>query len=648
MTMEKMFTPIKIGNCEIPNRFAVTAMVSNMCTAEGYATERYLKYHEAKAKGGFGLIITEDYGINRHAAGYKNVAGLYKEDQIDGHKKMTDAVHQHGSKIFAQIYHAGRQAHSGINGGKQAAAVSPIHCPWNREIPHELTIPEIKELVREFGITAGYAKQAGFDGIEIHAGNGYLIAGFLSFYQNKRLDEYGGCFNNRIRLLHEVYDAMREAVGPDFPIMVRFSADEHTLSGRTISESRMLAKCLEEWGVDAINCSNGVYGTYNPGQVSPSYQPNAWTTSNAAELKKVVKIPVLGCNSVDDPLMAESLVENGICDLVGMARCSLADPEIPNKAKAGRHDEIRPCIRCMQGCVTSTYMQIPLRCCVNPELGNEYKYTYENKPQPKKVLIIGGGPAGMEAAIAAARMGHGVTLWEKESQLGGQFIAAAYPPGKGEFVTFTCYLINQLKKLAVTVETGKEATPEMVKAFGADKVIIATGGLPNRPGIPGMNRDNIYLAEEVLRGRVAVEGRILIAGGGEVGIETAMYLAETERGAITVFEMSEAIAEKADGTKVVAMKKMLAEREVQVMTSTKVLEICENGVLVSQQCDRDVTTKLIPYDAVIVSMGYHANNNLANSLKDELGDKMVVIGDAIQPSNAMDAGLNGFDVGYFI
>lgn len=648
MTMSKMFTPIKIGTCEIPNRFVVTAMVSNMCTEEGYATERYVKYHEAKAKGGFGLIITEDYGINRHAAGYKNVAGLYMEDQIEGHKKMTDAVHQHGSKIFAQIYHAGRQAHSGINGGKQAVAVSSIPCPWNREIPHELTIEEIHELVEDFGITAGNAKQAGFDGIEIHAGNGYLIAGFLSFYQNKRLDVYGGCFENRIRLLHEVYDAMRQAVGPNFPIMVRFSADEHTLSGRTIAESRMVARRLEEWGVDAINCSNGVYGTYNPGQVSPSYQPSAWTTSNAAELKKVVKIPVLGSNSVDDPQMAESLVENGICDLVGMARCSLADPEIPNKAKEGRFDEIRPCIRCMQGCVTSTYLQIPLRCCVNPELGNEFKYNYENKPEPKKVLVIGGGPGGMEAAIAAARMGHEVTLWEKENQLGGQFIAAAYPPGKGEFVTFTCYLINELKKQGVTVEAGKEATVEMIKAFDADKVVIATGGLPNKPGIPGINRVNVYFAEDVLRGRVPVEGRILIAGGGEVGIETAMFLAETERGKITVFEMSDVIAEKADGTKVVAMKKMLNEREVKVMTNTRVIEICENGMLVSQKCGLDSNTELIPYDAVVVSMGYHANDTLANQLKDVLGDKMVVIGDALQPSNAMEAATTGFDVGYYI
>lgn len=640
--MKAMYTPVKIGNCEIPNRFAVTAMVTNMCTEDGYATEQYIKYHEAKAKGGFGLIITEDYGINRHAAGYLRVAGLYDEAQIPGHKEMTDAVHKHGSKIFAQIYHAGRQSKSTVNGGAQIVAASAMSCPWNREMAKELTKEEIKQIVKEFGITAGNAKKAGFDGIEIHAGNGYLIAGFLSFYQNKRVDEYGGCFHNRIRLLHEVYDSCREAVGEDFPIMVRFSADEHTLSGRTLAESRMLAKELEKWGVDAINCSNGVYGTYNPGQVSPSYRPHAWTIENAKELKSIVNIPVLGSNSVDDPLLAASYIDEGYCDLVGMARCSLADPEMPNKAKEGRFDEIRPCIRCMQGCVSGTYLQVPIRCLMNPELGHEYEYTFEDEVQPKKVLIVGGGVAGAYAAIAASRRGHDVTIWEKSDRLGGQFIAAAFPPGKGDFITLSCYLNAVVGKLPIHVEFNKAATAEDILSFGADKVIIATGGLPNRPRIPGIDQPNIFMAEDILTGKVQVEGRILVAGGGEVGIETAMYLADAERGKIAVVEMTGAIAEKADGTKVVSMKKFLNEREVDVFTNTKVLEFTATGVLL----EREGQTVHYPCDAVIVSMGYHPNTELYDGLKDQLGEKLVVIGDAKVCTNAMEAGTEGFAAGY--
>lgn len=642
MNYDNLFTPITINGCTIPNRIAVTAMVCSMCTEDGDATERYLKYHEAKAKGGYGLIITEDYRVNANAGGYKYVAGIYRDSQIEGHRKVTEAVHKYGSRIFAQIYHAGRQSSSDVNGGAQIVAPSPTSSPWNRETARELTIPEITEIVEDFGRTAANVKKAGFDGIEIHAGNGYLIAGFMSFHSNKRTDKYGGCFKNRMRFFDEVYAACREAVGPDFPIMVRFSADEHTLSGRGIEESKMVARHMESLGVDAINCSNGIYGTFNPGQVAPSFQPHAWTIQNARMLKEVVNIPVLGVNSIDDPAMAESILAQGYCDIVGMARCSLADPEMPNKAKAGQEELIRPCIRCMQGCVTSTYMQIPMRCCVNPELNKEFEYTYENKPEPKKVLIVGGGPAGMQAAIAAARMGHDVTLWEKTDALGGQFIAAAYPPGKGDYVTYTCYMINECERLGVKIEMNREAKADDIRSFGADKIILATGGLPNVPAIPGVDRENVYFGEDILRGRVLPEGRILIAGGGEVGVDTAMHLADAERGEITIAQRSGVLAKGADGTRVVGMKKFLAERGVNIKMHTRVLEIRDGGALL----ETDGQPCFFPCDHVVLAMGYHPNNALLIELND-LADKLVAVGDMIECRSAMDAGEEGFRAGYY-
>ena len=641
MKMENMFTPFKIGSCEIPNRFAVTAMVTNMCDEQGYATEQYIRYHEAKAKGGYGLIITEDYAVSEHAGGYRRVARIYDESMIDGHKRMVDAVHQYGTKIFCQIYHAGHQSNSGVNGGVPIVNASPIACAWNREMPRELTVEEIHQIVKDFGVTARNAKRAGFDGVEIHAGNGYLIAGFLSFFQNKRTDRYGGCFQNRVRILQEIYQEIRSQVGDSYPIQVRFSAEEHTVDGRTMAESRMLAKLLEEWGVDAINCSNGVYGSYNLAQVSTSYMPHAWTAGNAAEIKKLVKIPVMAVNSIDDPLMAESLVRDGFCDFVGMSRCSLADPEMPNKAREGRFDEIRPCVRCVQGCTGFVIKQVPIRCCVNPEMGNEYRYTFADQPEPKKVLVIGGGPGGMEAAIAAARRGHEVTLWEKEMKLGGELLAAMFPPGKGEFAMFLASLIRELEIRKVRVELGKEATAEAVRAFQADKVILATGGLPNMPRIPGIDRKNVVPAREVLLGHTQVEGRILVAGGGEVGVETAMYLADGERGRITIIEMFDAVAAKTDATRVVAMKKFLHDHEVEIMTNTKVLEIGETCMIVEQEGVR----KTLPYDAVVVSMGYHPNSRLAAELED-LGEKLTVIGDAKECTNAMEAASMGFEAGY--
>ena len=642
MNYPHMFTPITINGCTIPNRFAVTAMVSNTCTEDGYATERYIKYHEAKAKGGYGLIITEDYIVNRNAGGYQYIAGLYKEDQVPGHKRLTDAVHKYGTKIFCQIYHAGRQASSRVNGGVQPVAVSPMSCPWNREMARELTVQEIHDIVKDFGVCAGNAKKAGFDGVEIHAGNGYLIAGFLSFYENKRTDEYGGCFKNRVRILDEIYAACREAVGPDFPLIIRFSAEEHTLTGRSIAESRMLAKHIEELGFDAINCSNGVYGTYNPGQVSCFHQQHAWTINNAKELKKVVNIPILGVNSVDDPLMADSLIENGFCDLVGMARCSLADPELPNKAKEGREEEIRPCIRCMQGCVTSLYMGIPVRCCVNPELANEYRYTYDKPDVIKNVLVIGGGPAGMQAAIAASRRGHHVTLWERSDKLGGQFISAAYPPGKGEHITYVCHLTNEVKKQNVNVVLNKDASAEEVIDFGADKVIIATGGVPRKPNMPGIDLPNVYYPEDILRGRVQVEGRIVICGAGEAGVETAMYLADAERGKITVLAKRDLICRHADGTVRVANERFFNDRGVNVLYNTVAKEIHPDSVLIQAE-DGD---KILGCDAVIMAMGYIANTPFAGKL-DMLGDKVVVVGDANGTNNAMDAGVQGFEAGYY-
>ncbi|MEL7563292.1 MAG: FAD-dependent oxidoreductase [Dehalobacterium sp.] len=642
MKLEKMFKPLKIGTCEIPNRFAVTAMVTDMCDENGYATEQYLKYHEAKAKGGYGLIITEDYAVNEHAGGYKRVAKIYKEDMITGHKKVVDAVHQYGTKIFCQIYHAGRQTNSHVNGGAQVVAASASACPWNREMARELTADEIKSIVKDFGVTARNVKKAGFDGIEIHAGNGYLIAGFLSHYQNKRTDRYGGCFTNRIRILDEIYQEVRAQVGNDYPVIVRFSSDEHTLDGRTIAETRMLAKHIEEMGFDAINCSNGVYGTYNLAQVSTSFLPHAWTTENAYEVKKIVNIPVMGVNSIDDPLMAENLLESGKCDFVGMSRCSLADPEMPNKAKEGRFDEIRPCVRCLQGCTTNTIKQIPIQCCVNPTLGLEYKYTFEDKVEPKKVLIVGGGPAGMEAAAAAAKRGHKVTLWEKTEKLGGELLAGAVPPGKGEFATFLAALTREIELLNVDVVYGKEAIAEEIRKGDFDKVILATGGIPTKPSIPGIDNANIYMARDIILGKYQVQGRLIVAGGGEVGIETAMYLADQERGHITILEMLDTVTPTTDPCRLVLMKKFLQEREVSIMTGTKVVEIKENAVVAEKNGEKII----LPYDGIVVSMGYHSNTSLTEELKD-LGDKVVTVGDAVKCADAMESCARGYEAGYY-
>lgn len=333
---KKLFKPLKINQCVIPNRLVVPAMVANYCNSDGTASDRYIAYHEEKAKGGWGLIFTEDYAVNQHAMGYQYIAGMWNDQQIPSHKKLTDTIHRYESKIFAQIYHAGRQSSSKVNGGMQPVAPSAIPCPWLQELPRELKIDEIQQLVNDFGDCARRVKQAGFDGVEIHAGHGYLIAEFLSPYANKRIDRYGGNFDNRVRFLQEIYQEVRRQVGVDFPVTIRFSADEGFIGGRDISEARVLAQLCEEWGFDALHVSVGVYGDHNKfGTVSPMYVGHAWTVPLSEEIKKLVKIPVITVNRINDPRMADTLLVMGKADFIAMGRGSLADPNLPNKAKVG-------------------------------------------------------------------------------------------------------------------------------------------------------------------------------------------------------------------------------------------------------------------------------------------------------------------------
>ena len=369
MELKTLFSPMKIGSCEIPNRTVVPAMVTNMCPDNGLASEQYIRYHEEKAKGGWGLIITEDYRINPNAGGYPHICGLWSEEQIPSHKHFTDVIHQYPAKVFCQIYHAGRQATHHVNGGKQPVSCSPIADAWNKETPRELKTEEVREIIAQFGNTAGNAKKAGFDGIEIHAAHGYLIHEFLSPNCNHRLDEYGGSYLNRQRFLHEIYDACRQAVGPDFPIIVRISAEENTEGGRKFHETRQILRDLEEWGVDAVHLSTGMYGVVSSlGTVASHYQHHGWVMDFAEEVKKFLKIPVITVGRITEPYMAEDILASGKADFIGMARESLSDPHWPEKARQGRCNDIRHCVGCLQGCTASTYQGVPLNCMINPEL----------------------------------------------------------------------------------------------------------------------------------------------------------------------------------------------------------------------------------------------------------------------------------------
>ncbi|MCK4723557.1 MAG: FAD-dependent oxidoreductase, partial [Dehalococcoidia bacterium] len=518
-----LWKPFRIGQMELRNRIAMAPITTQYASREGYVTKRLKDHYEALARGGTGLLIVQATYIHPQGQAFVNQLNISAEELVSGLSELVQVIHQHGAKAAIQLHHGGRMARSDLT-GMELVAPSPLPKP-NGEVPRELTVDEIGELVAIFARAAGRAKRAGFDGVEIHGAHSYLVDQFLSPATNKRQDAYGGDVRGRARFLVEIIKAIRGEVGNGYPVWVRMNGKEYGVEGgATLEDAQQTARMAEEAGADAIHVS--AYGPKTPTNLtSPRFVP-AVIEDLAEGMKKVVTVPVMAVGRIT-PEAGERLLAEGKADLVAIGKGLLADPELPNKVASGKLEDIRPCIYCM-ACMDDLRSSdvVGIRCQVNAALGRELEYRIVPAKQARKVLVVGGGPAGMEAARVASLRGHKVTLWEKGPRLGGQLIQAAIPPHKDRIGALTAYLQTQLKKLDVKMELGKEVTAAMIERFEPEAVVLAVGARPLVPDISGLDRAHVVQAGDVLEGKVEVGNKVVVVGGELVGCETAEFLAE--------------------------------------------------------------------------------------------------------------------------
>ena len=633
-----LFTPIHIGPLELKNRIVLAPMATHYADETGAVTDRLKDYYAERARGGTGLIIVESGYIHPLGRGGARRMGLHEDRLIAGLKGLVESVHSEGARICSQIHHAGRQIRVNYTNGQYPVSASSIPAAVEAVVPRTLKIFEIEELVEAFGRAARRSLAAGFDAVLIHAAHGYLIHQFLSPLSNLRRDRYGGTSSRRLRFLREIVLRCQESLGKDFPLMVRISASEFIPGGITLKEGQKIARRLEEWGVKAVHVSGGTHDTAEM-EIQPMAIPRGCLVHLAEGIKKAVRIPVGAVGRIVDPGMAEEILQKGKADLIAMGRALLADPEFPRKTQEGRWKDIRPCIGCLQGCRDHLYRGLPITCLVNPRAGMEREYQIKAAEKKKRVLIIGGGPGGMEAARVAALRGHEVTLAEKRNHLGGQFHLASLPDGKREIRVYLDYLTRQLKKLGVQIRINHEITPENMREVKADVVILAAGGSPLVPAIPGINRQWVIPAWQALEQPEKVGEKAAIVGAGSVGAETAEFLLDRGRD-VTLIEMLSQIAGDAEMINRKVLLRSLGEKGAQIRVLTKVTGILPGGV----EMEFDGRKEILPVDTIVLAVGTRANDELEATLREE-SVEFYKIGDCATPRKAIDAIHEGFKAG---
>lgn len=641
MAYTNLFKPGKIGNLRLKNRVVMTAMGCGLAEENGIANEDIIRYYEERAKGGVGLIITEVTRVEeKYGTAIPNQLAVSEMYHIGHLEKLVKRIHKYGTKIFLQLHHPGRENKSAIIGGRQIVAPSPIPCQIVNEMPRELTTEECEALVKDFIKGAIFAQSAGFDGVELHGAHGYLINQFLSPISNQRTDKYGGSKENRFRFVQEIIQGIRKVCGRNFVISVRLSADEFFEGGLTIEDSVEIAKNLEKESVDVINVSSGIYESgYTI--IEPNTYKQCWKKHLAKTIKENISIPVIAVNNIKEPSVAESLLEENVCDYIGLARPLLADPFWAKKAYDGKDEDINPCIGCLY-CILSVEMGERIKCAVNAKCGREKEFdSIEKVEEEKTVVVIGGGPAGMSAAIELNDRGYKVVLIEKNDKLSGQLVEATAPVLKDYLDLWTKRLVRQVENRDIEVKLNTNADIDEIKKLNPYAVFVATGGSPIVPNLEGIDKDNVITAKDyLLKEKDLQEGKkVLVVGGGITGMETAETIAEKNNKEVTLIEMMPAIGKGIYKSATLDFYSRFKKLGVNVKTNAKLEKIDDEGAhILNMQTNEE---ELIEADTIVLALGVKPDQKFTDQIV-EAFDNVRIIGDAQRPGRIAEAVENGF------
>ncbi|QZY56169.1 NAD(P)/FAD-dependent oxidoreductase [Crassaminicella profunda] len=649
MKYKNLFSKGRISNLILKNRVIMLPMSVGIADKDGNPTDETISYYKERARGGVGLIILGALKVNdKHGTIEAHQLSIAHDENIYAFKKLVDVVHQYDVKVFAQLAHPGRQTFSILNGERSLVAPSAIPCVVCRQETRALTVDEIEEIIQDFVEGAARLKNSGMDGVELHAAHGYLINQFLSPYTNKRTDEYGGCFENRMKFIAEIIQGIRDKCGKNYPISVRLSSDEFLKDfgikeeGITLKEGVKISKYLENIGVDAINVSSGVYATTNT-IIEPISYEQGWRKHLSKAVKRAVNIPVIGANIIRKPSFAESLLEEDVVDFVALGRGLIAESEWVNKAKEHREKEIRPCISCLN-CIESVLKERPMECAVNAVAGKELIFKDIKKDgKGRTVVIIGAGPAGMEAAKVLAMRGFKPVIFEKENRAGGQLQLANKPPKKEKITWLIEYMLEEMNRLGATLRLSTKATIEEIRELNPYAVFIATGSKPLIPAIEGINGKNVHIVPKVLKGQVKLEGKkVVVIGSGMTGLETAEFLAE-QGNQVMIIEMLNKIGKGIYTPNRMDILRKLNKYRVQMLPSYQLEKIIDKKMIVRNLIKDELIEREV--DHVVLSLGVKPENKMVEEIKKNF-DNVKVIGDANKIGRVGEAIKAGFMEGY--